>query len=119
MLCFVVLLVPKVEADSGQESVHLPFITTVNPLKDVKVEWRDGNNSKVHVYQNNLDQPEEQDQFYRGRTKMNKDLQKARDLSLTLEYPTDADNHTYTCNVYSEKGDILVKKQLKLNVKGK
>ncbi|XP_063325334.1 uncharacterized protein LOC134624295 isoform X1 [Pelmatolapia mariae] len=108
--------VPQVEVDSGVESVQLACKTTLHLPEDVKVEWMD-NNSKAHVYENGSDQPEEQHQVYRDRTKMNEDLLKIGDLSLTLKYPTDGDNSTYTCTVYSRERNILLKKQVELKVR--
>ncbi|CAI5670075.1 unnamed protein product [Oreochromis niloticus] len=110
--------VPQVEVDSGVESVQLPFNTTPHLPEDVKVEWKDDyDNRKVHVYENGSDQPEEQHQRYRDRTKMNEDLLKTGDLSLTLKYPTDGDNSTYTCTVYSREGNILLKRKVELKVR--
>ncbi|XP_039458816.1 uncharacterized protein LOC120434657 [Oreochromis aureus] len=96
------VIVPQVEVDSGVESVQLPFNTTLHLPEDAKVEWNDKYDTKVHVYENGSDQPEEQDQVYRDRMKMNEDLLKTGDLSLTLKYPTDDDNYTYTCTVYTQ-----------------
>ncbi|KAK2863618.1 hypothetical protein Q5P01_003151 [Channa striata] len=110
-------LVPQVEVDSGVESVQLPCKTTVHLPEDVRVEWRDSKDRKVHVYENSPDQPEEQNFIYRGRTEMKRDLQKPGDLSLTLKYPTDRDRDTFTCSVYSREGNILMKKKVELRVK--
>uniref|UniRef100_A0AAZ1XH79 Immunoglobulin V-set domain-containing protein n=1 Tax=Oreochromis aureus TaxID=47969 RepID=A0AAZ1XH79_OREAU len=107
--------------DSGVESVQLPFNTTLHLPEDAKVEWKVnvGNNFyTVHVYKNGSDHLEDQLQFFRDRTKMNEDLLKTGDLSLTLKYPTDDDRGIYTCTVYSREGNILLKRKVELKVRG-
>ncbi|XP_050923839.1 uncharacterized protein LOC108891967 isoform X10 [Lates calcarifer] len=106
----------KVDVDSGAESVHLPFKTKGDLPEDVRVVWTDSY-SKVHVYENGSDRPEEQDPYYKGRTEMNEDLLRTGDLSLTLKKPTDGDTDTYTCTVYNREGNTLMKKQVELKVK--
>ncbi|XP_036967110.1 uncharacterized protein LOC119026713 [Acanthopagrus latus] len=106
----------QVKVDSGAESVQLPCKTIVHLPKDAKVEWRDGGDWKVHVYQNGSDQPEEQDDVYKNRTEMKRNLLKTRDLSLTLKYPTNKDKVPFTCTVYRE-GHVLMEKQVVLKVK--
>ncbi|MEQ2204911.1 hypothetical protein XENOCAPTIV_020844, partial [Xenoophorus captivus] len=105
----VVLSDYKVEVDSGVESVLLPCRTTVHLPGDAKVEWRDGRDRKVHVYKNGSDQPEEQHQFYRNRTKMNEDL------SLTLNCPTERDSGRYRFVFY--KWNIRRETTVRLKVK--
>ena len=116
MLWFVVLSV-SVKVDSGAESVQLPCKTIINLPKDITAEWTNSHNAKVHVYQNGS-LPEEQHRIYRGRTEMKRNPLKAKDFSLTLKYPTDMDRHFFTCTFYSREGNILMKKQVVLKVKG-
>ncbi|XP_032418797.1 uncharacterized protein LOC116719975 isoform X3 [Xiphophorus hellerii] len=106
----------QVVVESGVESVLLPWRTTEDLDGDVKVEWKDGDNRTVHVYQNGSDQPGEQDEFYRTRTKMDENLLRTKDLSLTLNRPTERDRGIFTCIVYNKAGDILMKKQINLKV---
>ncbi|XP_042072869.1 uncharacterized protein LOC102290825 [Haplochromis burtoni] len=113
----------EVKVDSGVESVQLPCKAIVRFLKDSKVEWKDRDDRKVHVYQNGSDPPGEQDQFYRGRTKMKRNLLKFGNFSLTLKHPTDGDTNTYTCTVSRRQGAkdpewlILNKKKVELEVR--
>ncbi|XP_026177987.1 uncharacterized protein LOC113139174 isoform X1 [Mastacembelus armatus] len=112
--------VPQVEVESGAESVQLPFITKADLPEDVRVEWVDWyyfKNRKVHVYQDGSDRPEEQDEFYRNKTEMKKDLLRPGDLSLTLKHPTDRDTDIFTCRVYNREGRVLMEKQVDLKVK--
>uniref|UniRef100_A0A3Q2PS91 Ig-like domain-containing protein n=1 Tax=Fundulus heteroclitus TaxID=8078 RepID=A0A3Q2PS91_FUNHE len=113
ILSFVVLSVPQVEVNSGEESVLLPCRTTVTLTGDARVEWRGHNDWMVHVYENGSDHPEEQDQFYRNRTKMNEDPLRTGDLSLTLKYPIYRDRRIFTC-IVSREGKILMKKRVHL-----
>ncbi|XP_041841926.1 uncharacterized protein LOC121640286 [Melanotaenia boesemani] len=107
----------QVEVESEAKSVLLPCRTTVHLPGDAKVEWRDNDNDKVHVYENGSDQPEEQHLFYRTRTVMERNPLQSRNLSLTLKHPTDVDSNTYTCSVYSREGNILMKKKVLLTVR--
>ncbi|KAL4008785.1 hypothetical protein ACER0C_002637 [Sarotherodon galilaeus] len=102
--------------DSGVEFVQLPC-KRVNLLKDAKVEWEDRDKRKVYVYQNDSDQLGAQDEFYRDRTKMKRNLLDPGDFSLTLNNPTEGDTNTYTCTVYSKEGNMLRKKQVELKVR--
>ncbi|XP_015250096.1 PREDICTED: uncharacterized protein LOC107097460, partial [Cyprinodon variegatus] len=112
------LSVPQVEVEAGEKSVLLPCRTRDNLPGDARVEWKDGENDTVHVYKNGSDQSKKQDEFYSKRTKMNEDLLRTGDLSLTLSYPTDKDSNIFTCRVYSKEGNILMRKQVQLKVKG-
>ncbi|CAI5669899.1 unnamed protein product [Oreochromis niloticus] len=105
----------QVEMEKGADSVQLPFKTTENLPEDTKVEWWDSSDRKVHVYKDSSDQPQDQDPFYRNRTKMNEDLLKTGDLSLTLKHPTERDSGEYRCKVF---GDIQRYKTVVLKVNG-
>ncbi|XP_035986948.1 NLR family CARD domain-containing protein 3-like [Fundulus heteroclitus] len=112
-----VKLFPKVVVDSNVDSVVLPVITRPLLPEDTKVEWKDGSNRTVHVYENGEDHPEDQDPFYSNRTMMNEDPLRTGDLSLTLKHPTDEDTNIYTCIISSREGDIPEKKRVHLEVK--
>uniref|UniRef100_A0A087XQ16 Ig-like domain-containing protein n=1 Tax=Poecilia formosa TaxID=48698 RepID=A0A087XQ16_POEFO len=110
--------VQQVEVEPGVESVLLPCRTREDLDGDVRVEWRDRFNWTVHVHQNGSDQSEDQHWLYRTRTKMDANLLRTGDLSLTLSWPTDGDSNTYTCTVSKGDGDVLMQKQVKLQVTG-
>lgn len=118
-MMFVVLSVPQVKVDSGVESVELPFITAVHLPEDATVMWTDSFKRIVHVQQSDSDQPQQQQHWlYTHRTKMKRKQLTVANLSLTLKYPTDKDTDTYTCTVSNILGSILLRKQVKLKVKG-
>ncbi|XP_035986949.1 uncharacterized protein LOC118560220 [Fundulus heteroclitus] len=109
--------VPQVVVDSGEKSVLLPWRTAFYLTTDTKVEWKDEDKRTVHVYQPGSDQPEDQDPFYKDRTRMKKNPLRTGDLSLTLEHPTDEDTNIYTCTVYYREEKLLKKKHVNLQVK--
>ncbi|XP_014882705.1 junctional adhesion molecule-like, partial [Poecilia latipinna] len=108
------LKAPLVKVDSGVKFVLLPCRTRVCLPGGARVEWRDGDNRTVHVYQKGSDDPEEQN--LTSRTRMNDDPLKTGDLSLTLKHPKPGDSGIYTCRV--RKRVVLVMKRVHLQVKG-
>ncbi|XP_026224974.1 uncharacterized protein LOC113168172 isoform X2 [Anabas testudineus] len=106
----------QVEVEEGVESVQLPFRTTGDLPEDTTVWWTDSYRL-VHKYQDGSDQPEEQDQFYRGRTEMKRNLLETGDLSLTLKKPKVRDTGRYGCRVYDMEKNLLRGKIVLLQVK--
>ncbi|MEQ2253709.1 hypothetical protein ILYODFUR_035154, partial [Ilyodon furcidens] len=107
----------QVEVEEGAESVLLPFTTTPRLPGDAVVQWWEGEDTVVHVYQKNSDLNEMQNHLYRNRTQMNEDLLKTGDISLTLRRPTVRDSGRYRCEVYSHKENLLREKTVLLKVK--
>ncbi|XP_071315187.1 butyrophilin-like protein 2 isoform X2 [Trachinotus anak] len=112
------------QVEDGAESVQLPCkikdrsgVRAVRLSGDVRVEWTDRDNRKVHVNQNGSDRPEEQDQVYRDRTEMKEDLLRTGDLSLTLKHLRVRDTGEYTCSVYKDR-NFMREKTVTLKVKG-
>ncbi|CAI5657636.1 unnamed protein product [Oreochromis niloticus] len=103
----------------GEESVLLPFKTTADLPQDVTVEWRltEPKHMEVHVYETGNNQPDKQDQVYRGRTEMNEDPLRTKDLSLTLKHLRLTDSGVYTCTVYNKDGHTLLQKSVILSVR--
>uniref|UniRef100_A0A668RET4 Ig-like domain-containing protein n=1 Tax=Oreochromis aureus TaxID=47969 RepID=A0A668RET4_OREAU len=101
---------------AGSESVILPCQIKPDLPEDTTVEWTRADQELVHVYSNRSDDLTKQDRLYRDRTKMNEDLLRTGDLSLTLKYPTERDSGGYICTIYRDK-DILRQKVV-LQVKG-
>uniref|UniRef100_A0A3B4GQ12 Ig-like domain-containing protein n=1 Tax=Pundamilia nyererei TaxID=303518 RepID=A0A3B4GQ12_9CICH len=95
----------------GSESVILPCNTTTDLPEDTTVEWTrsDLGLITVHEYSNRNDELMTQDEVYRDRTKMNEDLLRTGDLSLTLKHPKVKDTGRYICTIYRDK-DILTQK---------
>uniref|UniRef100_A0A3P9BS19 Ig-like domain-containing protein n=1 Tax=Maylandia zebra TaxID=106582 RepID=A0A3P9BS19_9CICH len=120
--CFAFFLsVPQSEEveEGQQKSVLLSFKTTANLPRDVTVQWtRSDSNMEVHVFESGNNQPDEQDQGYRGRTEMNEDPLRTGDLSLTLKPLHLTDRGVYTCTVYNKDGKKLLQKVVTLRVKG-
>ncbi|XP_039464419.1 vascular endothelial growth factor receptor 1-like [Oreochromis aureus] len=108
-----------VEVPQGEESVLLPFKTMAYLPQDVTVEWRltEPKHMKVHVYESGNNQPDKQDQGYRGRTEMDEDPLRTKDLSLTLKHLHLTDSGVYTCTVYNKDGHMLLQKSVILSVR--
>ncbi|XP_039890188.1 uncharacterized protein LOC120735072 [Simochromis diagramma] len=100
-----------VKVREGSQSVILPCKTTPDLPEATRVEWTrsDLGLMVVHEYSNQSGQLRTQDEVYRDRTKMNEDLLRTGDLSLTLKHPTERDSGGYICTIYRDK-DILTQK---------
>ncbi|XP_065326120.1 uncharacterized protein LOC135932639 [Pelmatolapia mariae] len=109
----------EVKVEEGSDSVILPCKTTGDLPEDTTVEWTrsDLEQIVVHAYSNRSDLFKKQDNFYCGRTKMNNDLLRTGDLSLTLKYPTERDTGGYICSIYRDN-DILRQKVVMNYVRG-
>uniref|UniRef100_A0A668VIH3 Ig-like domain-containing protein n=1 Tax=Oreochromis aureus TaxID=47969 RepID=A0A668VIH3_OREAU len=120
MFWFLVLSDQQVEVkvEEGSQSVILPCNTKPDLPEGTTVEWTrsDLGLITVHEYSNRNDDLMTQDEVYRDRTKMNEDLLRTGDLSLTLKHPTVRDSGRYICTIYRDK-DILTQKVM-LQVKG-
>uniref|UniRef100_A0A3Q0SI86 Ig-like domain-containing protein n=1 Tax=Amphilophus citrinellus TaxID=61819 RepID=A0A3Q0SI86_AMPCI len=119
ILCFLVFSDQQVEmkVEEGSESVILPCKTKPDLPNDTRVEWTRSDVELIIVHVSTLnDHRKKQDSRYRERTKMNEDLLRTGDLSLTLKQPTQRDSGGYICTIYRDK-DILRHKVV-LQVKG-
>uniref|UniRef100_A0A087X4Q2 Ig-like domain-containing protein n=1 Tax=Poecilia formosa TaxID=48698 RepID=A0A087X4Q2_POEFO len=108
-------VVYRVEVDSGEESVLLPFKTAACLPGGVRVRWRHNNRKVVYVNDGDLDWY--QHWLYKDRTEI-KEKSTFGDFSLTLKKPTSRDTGTYSCTVYKDSSDeILTMKQVLLKIK--
>lgn len=106
-----------VEVTEWENSVWLPFKTTVCLPDDVTVEWKH-KDRKIFVYQNSQNQHLLQDQVYRGRTEMNEEPLRTGDLSLKLNNLQVTDHGVYICTVYNKSKKLLRQKVVTLSVRG-
>ncbi|XP_014830561.1 PREDICTED: uncharacterized protein LOC106908850 [Poecilia mexicana] len=105
----------RVEVDSGEESVLLPFKTAVRLPEGVRVRWRHNTGRMVYINDRGLNWY--QHWLYKDRTEI-KEKSTFGDFSLTLKKPTSRDTGTYSCTVYKDSSDeILTMKQVLLKVK--
>ncbi|XP_034530149.1 uncharacterized protein LOC117805730 [Notolabrus celidotus] len=109
----------KVETGDWSKTFTLPFVTTAQLPEDSTVEWTrsEPKNMTVHVFENGKDQPCKQDECYLGKTRMNSDPLRSRDLSLTVSNSGCSDTGTYICTVRRE-GFILAQKKVLHRVRG-
>ncbi|CAI5669953.1 unnamed protein product [Oreochromis niloticus] len=101
----------EVKVEEGSQSVILPCNTKPDLPEGTTVEWTRSDLGLITVdeYSNRNDDLMTQDEVYRDRTKMNEDLLRTGDLSLTLKHPTVRDSGGYICTIYRDK-DILTQK---------
>ncbi|CAJ1074895.1 uncharacterized protein LOC117805730 [Xyrichtys novacula] len=115
----VTVPVEIVEIGDGSKTFMLPFVTSAQLPEDATVEWKrsEPTNMTVHVFENGQDQPYRQDQCYQGKTRMNSDPLRSKDLSVTISNSGRGDSGTYICTVRRE-GYILAQKTVLHRVKG-
>ncbi|CAI5657263.1 unnamed protein product [Oreochromis niloticus] len=109
-----------VEISEGEKkSVLLPFKTTEDLPQDATVEWRltEPKHMKVHVYESGKNQLDKHGKVYQGRTEMNEEPLRDKDLSLKLKEPCFTDTGVYTCTVRSKDGNLLLQKVVSLTVR--
>ncbi|KAM9426599.1 butyrophilin-like protein 2 [Pholidichthys leucotaenia] len=106
------------EVGEGAESVLLSFKTTPDLPGDTKVEWwHDELGMMVYRHRSNCEVPEEQHQFYSGRTEVKVDLSSGV-VSLTLKDLTERDSGCYGCRVTSVERRIRRMTKVVLKIKG-
>ncbi|XP_027130949.1 uncharacterized protein LOC113744615 [Larimichthys crocea] len=107
-----------VEYGEWDEYFTLPFKVQDELPEDATVEWKrtEPEIMTVHVYQEGKEQPDKQDEYFRGRTKMDDDPLKSKDLSVKISNPGYSDRGTYVCTVHRD-GVILIQKKVLCRVK--
>ncbi|KAL4009397.1 hypothetical protein ACER0C_003249 [Sarotherodon galilaeus] len=105
-----------VKVPQGEKSVLLPFKATADLREAVGVEWTLTEPKHMKVHQSGNNQPDKQDQVYRGRTEMKKDPLRTKDFSLTLKDLHLTDSGVYTCTVCNKNGHMLLQKSVILSV---
>ncbi|XP_039464990.1 matrix remodeling-associated protein 8-like [Oreochromis aureus] len=110
------LQVDMVEVTEWENSVWLPFKTTVCLPDDVTVEWKHKDRT-IFMYPSSQNQPLLQDQDYRGRTEMNEEPLRTGDFSLKLNNLQLTDHGVYICTVYNKSKKLLRQKVVTLSVR--
>lgn len=106
-----------VEVTEWENSVWLPFKTTVCLPDDVTVEWKHKDRT-IFMYQSSQNQHLLQDEVYRSRTEMNEEPLRTGDLSLKLNNLQVTDHGVYICTVYNKSNKLLRQKVVTLSVRG-
>ncbi|XP_034001968.1 uncharacterized protein LOC117495019 [Trematomus bernacchii] len=103
---YTTITVSSVVVEEGEYFVKLPYKTIVTLPEDVTVEWSRCalEPMRVHEYCNGNNHLVRQDEFYCDRTKMQKELLKTRDLSLTLREPCYRDSGTWNLHLHRPQG---------------
>nr|XP_054590820.1 HERV-H LTR-associating protein 2 isoform X2 [Nothobranchius furzeri] len=102
----------QVEVEEGAESVVLPFKTTPELLRDIRLMWWRFHPGPVLLMH------EGSNQRQNHRIRMNEDRLRTGDLSLTLKNPTEKDYGSYRCGVW-RRGTLLVWTTILLTAKGR
>ncbi|TKS87251.1 Butyrophilin-like protein 2 [Collichthys lucidus] len=108
-----------VEYGEWAKSLLLPFKVQDQLPEDATVEWKRSKPKimMVHVYQGGEHQPDQQEEYFRGRTKMDDDPLKSKNLSVRIYNSGYSDRGIYVCTVHRD-GVILMQKEVLYRIKG-
>ncbi|KAM9700231.1 immunoglobulin superfamily member 10-like [Menidia menidia] len=111
----LIVRVNQVEKEEGAESVVLPFKTTPDLPEDTRIVWErvEPQVMRVYKYQKGSNLTDQQDEFYRNRTKMDEDPLGTGNISLTLDQPTVRDSGEYRCWVENSR----VRRQINIQLR--